>query len=283
MAGMMNDPKMAAILNMVGNQYMPYPEYSSSQGGYLPVDSGTMGANLNQLQDVASLSGQGLAGNPLMLAALGLISGDQFGSTQVEVSPASTDGYDMLARIARGAEATGFQTPESVLAMNILQGMSPSQAVEETKKWWTDKDPDTGMSGADEWQSLYNTAPDVTTLEAELVPLAASYFDSYMRDKPAVYEEQPNAGLQALRDLGIPDPGTEWTPQDLVTGYDESQQAFIDADERASQRRQVAESKFVPQQDNLQYGSVAAREGMSPQAKASMNIVNVSGTPDQLR
>ena len=230
---------LQAILQyLMSGGYQPMPEYSSSKG-YMPFDSGTLGANINQLQDVAGLSGQGLAANPLVLAALGMTQGDMFGMQQSMTSEGNTDGRLMLENVVNGAYGTGVPTWEARLAQALLDGESPSQALKTVENWYKQRDENnadqqavTGVS----WENLVESASE----------RAAGWFDTLMKDSDPVYEDKAGAGLQVLRDNGIPDPGTEWSDSELNPDFEPARQTFLDA----QSRRKAADAKVgVKKQD----------------------------------
>ena len=207
------DPSVIAMLQTLfaGGGYQGLPEYSATRG-YLPFDSGTMGANINQLQDVAGLSGQGLAANPLVLAALGMTQGDQFGMVQEEVSPAVNDGATMLLQVIN---TTPLDSWENIVATGLYEGLTPDQA------------------SAAAIEAVGISAEETEAVDA-VNKTASDWFNKLIQDRPAQMANKPGSGLQALRDLGIPDPGTQFR------GVDVNSQLAPAADKYAKLRDKAA-------------------------------------------
>jgi hypothetical protein len=221
------DPNVIAMLQTLfaGGGYQALPEYSATRG-YLPFDSGTMGANINQLQDVAGLSGQGLAANPLVLAALGLANGSMFQMQDVVTDPGREDGRRMLENITMNTNPEA-PTWEAALAEALLRGESPSQALLTVENWWTQKDE----NNADQ-QALTGISWD--NIKDSVASTASAWHTELIKDYDPISEQQPGEGLKVLRDLGIPDPGTQFS------GVDVNSQLAPAADKYAKLRDQAS-------------------------------------------
>lgn len=286
------DPNVMAMLMAAlgGGGYSSMPEYSTSKG-WLPADSGTIGANLNQLQDIAGLEGQGLAGNPLVMAALGMATGDSYGSRQEkEVEQEGvTEGLDYLTQIVLNDQYTGIATPEGLIAKRILDGMSPTAAYNDAKTFWND-------GGKDEYKAQYgDTGIDTFfngegTGTAKALDLAASYHEKLMSDKPEISTTKTVLGdnAQKLVDMGVPLPGTKWDLNELNPKRKEALDASLAAEDELKSARAGTESKPYMQNatQSLNDRSLRQRENDKPNTavqNAQQKIVRVEGTPDELK
>lgn len=281
------DPNVIAMLMAAlgGGGYSSMPEYSTSKG-WLPADSGTIGANLNQLQDIAGLEGQGLAGNPLVMAALGMATGDSYGSRQEKEveQEAVTDGLDYLTQIVLNDQYMGIVTPEGLIAKNILDGMSPNAAFNSAKTSWND--------GANqEYKDTYgDLGTDFFDGAYQGLDLAAAYHEKLMSDKPEISTTKTVLGdnAQKLVDMGIPLPGTKWDLNELNPKRKEALDASLAAEDELKSAR--AGTEFKPYMKNatqsLNDRSLRQRENDKPNTAAQntqQKIVQVKGTPDELK
>jgi hypothetical protein len=211
----------------------------------------------------------------------------------IETVEGVSEGQDYLLSMIQDADMTGVETPEALVARLILEGgATPSRAASEAKLRWNQSNPN--VNNGKTYQELYEEA--YGTVEPDWDGTASDYHSMLYKDRPPVYEEQAGAGLQALRDLGIADPGTAWDPEDLVTGYNERQQSFVDADQRALDARKVAEKTVrtpqTPSQaskpvDSVQLPEVGPGRGHAGRHRQRVEsiggpaITQISGTPEQ--
>lgn len=248
------DPNVIAMLQALASsgQYSPLPEYSASRG-FLPMDSGTMGANINQLQDVAGVSGQGLAVNPLVLAALGYMNGDMFQMGTEVVEPANKAGETLLLQVIQNTPQDSWQ---NLVATGLYEGMTPELAVENALSMM----PEGSMDLLEEDDALAK---------------ANEWFDKLMMDTPEVTQEKPGEGLAMLRKLGIPDPGTglELTSlnsrlEPAVDAYTSAKDAAAKADDKVLMKPAAGGGSSSSRHSQR----VRQRTGETPQKSAASRI-----------
>jgi hypothetical protein len=119
------------IMMLLGGQ-APLPDYSISEGQYMPMDLGTQAQGLNFVQDLykgflfdpmfAQMAGEG-AYDPSLLGVMG----------QEGIAP-KTDGYNMLVNVTQQSPGT----PQALVAQFLIEGYSPQEAVAQAEKLATE-------------------------------------------------------------------------------------------------------------------------------------------------
>lgn len=209
------DPALMAFLQLMGGaggyrgesgMGVGLPEWDAPRQSYMPMDIGNVAANTNLQQDYAQM-----AVNPLLQAAYGLYNPDAFVPEQKPtVTPAVTAGADMLNTIL----ATAVQdSPEFKLAGYLLnQGDTPTTAVIKLK---------------DEWDQA------VPFDEESWTKLANDWFTTLLKDTPeqVTYEEVETPGSKLVKDLGLPDPYSQFALSDIDPTLLDKRQKATETDE----------------------------------------------------
>lgn len=214
------DPALMAFLQLMGGagayrgesgMGVGLPEWDAPRQSYMPMDIGNVAANTNLQQDYAQM-----AVNPLLQAAYGMYNPDVFVPEQKPtVTPAVTAGADMLNMIL----ATAVEdSPEYKLAGYLLfEGDTPTTAVtklqQEYGKQAVQFDGETWTKVANDW------------------------FAALMQDTPekVTYEEVETPGSKLVKDLGLPDPYSQFAPSDIDPTLLDKQQKATEAEQSLQQ------------------------------------------------
>ena len=219
---------LARQISAVSGGYQPMAEYSTSKG-FLPMDIGTANSNRNMLAGM-------VGGGDMLPLLLALLNGTYDSSMFAPDTSEQDAGYNELNAIVA---SSGPQSVEGLLATEILNGASPSEAVEGLEFYMTD-------------QGLLDDVTDLDKWRDNVAKVAGGYFDKKISSDVAVPKETDGSRLAKL--MGLPaDLNAEFTPDLLNPELAAMRQRAEDDKSALRDSRAADQLKYTkPQQDAMQ-------------------------------
>lgn len=207
--------------------YQPMSEYSTSKG-FLPMDIGTANSNRNMLAGM-------VGGGDMLPLVLALLNGTYDSSMFAPDTSEQDAGYNELNAIIA---SSGEQSVEGLLAAEILNGASPSEAAANLEFYMTD-------------QGLLDDVTDLDKWRDNVSKVAGGYFDKKIASDVAVPKETDGSRLAKL--MGLPaDLNAEFTPDVLNPELAAMRQRAEDDKSALRDSRAADQLKYTkPQQDAM--------------------------------
>ena len=219
---------LAAQIAMATGGYQPMPEYSTSKG-FLPMDIGTANSNRNMLAGM-------VGGGDMMPFVVALLNGTYDESMFAPDTSEQDAAYNKLNAII---DSSGPQSVEGMLANEILNGASPSEAVGNLEFYMTD-------------QGLLDDVTDLDKWRDNVSKVANGYFDDKIASDTAVPKETDGSRLAKL--MGLPaDLSAEFTPDLLNPELEAMRGRAADDASVLRESRAADQLKYTqPQQEAMQ-------------------------------
>lgn len=219
---------LAAQIAMATGGYQPMPEYSTSKG-FLPMDIGTANSNRNMLSGM-------VGGGDMLPFVLALLNGTYDESMFAPDTSEQDAAYNKLNAII---DSSGPQSVEGMLANEILNGASPSEAVGNLEFYMTNEGLLDDVTDLDKWRD-------------NVSKVANGYFDDKIASDTAVPKETDGSRLAKL--MGLPaDLSAEFTPDLLNPELEAMRERAADDASVLRESRAADQLKYTqPQQEAMQ-------------------------------